>query len=243
MVPFLIFWLLRQGVPLERASLEAIFLSLATMIPVSLLSFLNHRRKGFGSIREILLLFAGGSPGAYLGASLALLWRGPILVLAFASLEFLMGLSMLRASGTFSFPFSRFRIPPFLFWFLTGFLSGFLSSLFGIGGGILAVPLQVQLLSQGIHSAIANSTGLIALNAGVGVGRYLLSGALSEIGENPLYPFILAGTALLTSPLAVRLSHRFQETRLRKIYGVFLIVMAGLLATEALKPFAVTSTE
>jgi uncharacterized membrane protein YfcA len=235
MVPFLIFWLRSQGAPLHQASIEAIFFSLVAMIPTSLLSFFGHRRKGHGSFKKILLLFAGGFPGAYLGAELALLWKGSPLVLAFAFLEFLIGLSIFCSPSLPSSSRDRKIRGFFLFWIATGFLSGLLSSLFGIGGGILAVPLQVLILSQGIHSAIANSTGLIVLNASVGVGRYLLSGALSGIGENLLFPIILAGTALLSSPAGVRLSHRFQEDQLRRIYGVFLIVMAFFLTGEALR--------
>lgn len=240
LVPLLIFWFRHEGLPMEETSIQAISLSLASMIPVSLFSFFNHRRRGIGSFREVFWLFLGGGIGALLAAQLALLLKGAILVLAFAGLELYMGFSLLRNSKEStvhprsSFP-QAFKLSGTLPWILVGFLAGGLSSLFGIGGGIVAVPLQVFLLEKPIHSAIANSTGLISLTACVGTLRYFLSGFIPWGEAILILPVLLALGALLGSPLGVRLAHRLPGLKLRRLYGGFLLLVALLLIGETLR--------
>lgn len=250
MVPFFIFWFRTHGYSLDQASILAIVVSLLAMIPASLLSFYQHRKKGVGSLPEVLLLFGGGWCGSLLGSEFALLWKGKILVLLFSGLELYIGLSLLlpgaraKAEGvtrnqgeaSASLSFSKLT---FISWISTGFLSGLLSTLFGIGGGIVAVPLQLFLLKKPIHDAVANSTGLIILNAGIGSARYLFSGTLPMENELFLLPLALALGAITGAPQGVRLAHRLDSHKLRRLYGAFLILVSVLLVLEAIGGTAV----
>jgi len=57
---------------------------------------------------------------------------------------------------------------------LVGVVAGVFSTLFGVGGGIVVVPLLVALLAYPTHVAAATSLGAILLTATAGVVLYAL---------------------------------------------------------------------
>ena len=59
-----------------------------------------------------------------------------------------------------------------------GLVAGVFSSLFGVGGGIVIVPLLIGLLAFDAHSATATSLGAILITALAGVALYAARGEL-----------------------------------------------------------------
>ena len=57
---------------------------------------------------------------------------------------------------------------------LIGLVAGVFSSLFGVGGGIVIVPLLLLAISFAPHEAAATSLGAIAITAVAGVVAYAL---------------------------------------------------------------------
>ncbi|MGF1538540.1 MAG: sulfite exporter TauE/SafE family protein [Elainellaceae cyanobacterium] len=55
-----------------------------------------------------------------------------------------------------------------------GLLAGLLSGLFGVGGGVVMVPLQTLILGEPIKAAVRNSLGAIVLIAASGLVRHAL---------------------------------------------------------------------
>ncbi|MDR2772222.1 MAG: sulfite exporter TauE/SafE family protein [Elusimicrobiota bacterium] len=101
-----------------------------------------------------------------------------------------------------------------------GFAGGILSGMFGVGGGLILIPLMTIFLKMGQHQAQGASLGIIMFSF-VSMLVYYKNGyvdlkvvVLIGIG------FILGG--LISSHIAVSLP----ENILKKCFGVFLIVVA-----------------
>lgn len=114
--------------------------------------------------------------------------------------------------------------------------TGFISGLLGIGGGIVAVPLQRRFLHLPLTIAIANSTALVAATAlfGMGMKNY----AYFREQGSVVAPFglaaLLAPSAILGSLLGARLTHRVPTAALRNLFIVLLIVAAARMVLGAL---------
>ena len=105
-----------------------------------------------------------------------------------------------------------------------GFVAGILSGLFGIGGGIVMVPLLVYVASFDQHRAHATSLAAGMFLAAAGGATYFFSGDVDiEIGA------FLAVGALAGAPVGARLMHRTPEGRLKIAFGVLLVVLSVAL--------------
>lgn len=88
-----------------------------------------------------------------------------------------------------------------------GLVAGVFSSLFGVGGGIVIVPLLIGLLAFDAHSATATSLGAILITALAGVALYAAHGELRP-GYAALVGIPAVGGALIGTSLQHRLSNR-----------------------------------
>lgn len=88
-----------------------------------------------------------------------------------------------------------------------GLVAGVFSTLFGVGGGIVVVPLLVGLVSFPTHAAAATSLGAILVTAAAGVVLYALRGEV-EVGYAALVGLPAIAGALVGAHLQQRLSGR-----------------------------------
>ena len=83
---------------------------------------------------------------------------------------------------------------------LIGLVAGVFSTLFGVGGGIVLVPLLVALAGYPTHAAAATSLGAILVTATAGVVLYAARGevrpAYAALVGLPAVAGALAGTQL-----------------------------------------------
>lgn len=112
---------------------------------------------------------------------------------------------------------------------VTGFLAGIASGMFGIGGGIIIVPVLV--LGFKMEQQVASGTSLIALLLPVGafaVWNYWQAGKIgAEHFSGGLWLAVgIAAGAFFGSNIAIGLN---PET-LRKIFAGFMVVAAGRMA-------------
>lgn len=109
---------------------------------------------------------------------------------------------------------------------LTGVFAGICSGLFGVGGGIIIVPLSIYFFK--ISQQSANATSLVALLIPFGIAisawNYYKAGYLQS-SHLRIGVLIAAGMiigAFFGSKLAVQMS----SENLRKIFAIFLMIVA-----------------
>jgi uncharacterized protein len=105
---------------------------------------------------------------------------------------------------------------------LVGIAAGMLGGMVGVGGGLIIVPALVYLLGFSQKTAQGTSLGLIMLPVGIlGVWQYYKQGHVDckVVG-------LLAIGFLLGSYLGSKVALRLPQDTVKKIFAVFMIVMA-----------------
>ena len=94
-----------------------------------------------------------------------------------------------------------------------GIAAGIFSALFGVGGGIVAVPLLVMLARLPARAATATSLGAIAITAFAGVVVYSIHGDVNvgyaALVGLPAVAGVLVGTTLQQRVTLATLSYGF----------------------------------
>jgi uncharacterized membrane protein YfcA len=116
----------------------------------------------------------------------------------------------------------------------TGTFVGAVSSLAGVGGGVFSIPLMYSLLRFPLKKALGTSSASIVITALAATAAYVVRGM-----GNPLLPGdtlgyvaylhalpVVAGS-LPMARVGAALAHKTDVGLLRKIFGVFLFVVAA----------------
>jgi hypothetical protein len=107
---------------------------------------------------------------------------------------------------------------------IIGLLGGMLSGMFGIGGGVIMVPLMVFLLSFTQHQAQGTSLAVLSFPvAFVAAYNYYKS------GENVVdwkFAIIIAVSFVLGGYLGSKLAISINQTTLKKLFSLVLLVAA-----------------
>lgn len=209
--------------------------SLATIITTSLRSVQSHHAKGAvdWSILRGWALWIGA--GAVLGVLVAAALRSVVLQGIFGVVGVFIGLY-------FGFGRKDWQLgavmPSGLKKLIIGPMIGLLSVLMGIGGGSFGVPLMT-LHGVAIHRAVGTASGFGLIIALPSVLAFMLvpieNAPPFSIGAVNLLAFALAvAMPLVTAPLGARLAHSMDPKRLRRIFAVFIMVMALNMLRKAL---------
>jgi uncharacterized membrane protein YfcA len=110
---------------------------------------------------------------------------------------------------------------------LIGFVAGISSGLFGVGGGLVMVPLLVWLCGMDQRRAHATSLAAIIAIAGVAAFVFAHNGSVDlRAGA------VLAVGALVGAPLGARLLSRTEAGRVRIVFGVFQLIVGLILVLQ-----------
>jgi uncharacterized membrane protein YfcA len=113
--------------------------------------------------------------------------------------------------------------------FVIGLAAGFFGGLFGLGGGVIMVPLMVGILKIGQHKAHGTSLVALIFTGIAGTITYAFKGSV-DITASAL----LASTAIFTARAGARFAHVLPEWKLKRYFGGFMILVTLLLL---LKPY------
>lgn len=115
--------------------------------------------------------------------------------------------------------------------------TGFASGLLGVGGGILAVPLQRRFLHTPIRTAIANSAAIIVCTSLVGAlaKNYAVMSDVESSRELILLACVLIPTAVVGSLVGSRFTHRVSVKLVKGAFDLLLLLAAVRLTYSAVQ--------
>lgn len=165
------------------------------------------------------------------GSTLAVHVSGATLKRLFGALEIAVALSMLLLKGRTKGDFNDGKGSPVVL-FLTGMAAGLTSAFFGIGGGVVGVPLMMYACGYSPHAAIGNSSALIVFNALVGVTGYIWLGiGVHEGGRyfagyiNWLVWILIAVAGIISARAGAIRTARSNPEKLRKYFALLLFLI------------------
>jgi uncharacterized protein len=201
--------------------------SLATIIVTSARSVMAHNKKGAVDWEVLRNWWPYIAVGAVFGMVVASSLRSSTLQLIFGVLALCAGLYMAFGRSHWrlgpEMPEGRKRVG-------IGSAVGFFSVLMGIGGGSFGVPVMT-LYNMPIHRAVATAAGFGIIIAVPSVIGFLLV----DVEIHPPFTigavnlpafFLIIAMTMLTAPLGVKLAHRMDPAPLKRIFAVFITIVA-----------------
>ncbi|MFY0609163.1 MAG: sulfite exporter TauE/SafE family protein [Candidatus Atelocyanobacterium thalassa] len=151
----------------QNTPLQAVATSSVAIVIIAFSGSLQNRRMGNLSLQKVFLLGTPAIITAQIGVKIANYIPEYWLLLLF---------SILLTFNIFLYSYRRYLTKViykennsvFIYHFLslfTGGIGGLLAGLFGIGGGIIMVPLQILLLRETMQISIQNSLGVIFITS------------------------------------------------------------------------------
>ena len=233
MVP-LLFWAFPHcGVREDLSVPLALGTSLASAACFTLSGALAHWKRGMVQGRRIPLLITGGVIGAIAGSTLATWAGGPIVKRLFSALLVFAAYRLAFSKSEKAPPCKSRKSREKTLFFLIGLATGLVGSFFGVGGGIVAVPLMILVFCFAPLEAVATSSAIIPAIAGMGAVSYAFHG-WGKVGLPPWslgYVNIIAWASLvsggiISSQLGVWVGHKMGSLYLKRAFSVLLFAIA-----------------
>ena len=235
-VPLFIFAMTDGGIwPYFTAAPQIVGTSLFIVLLNALSGSLAYLRQRRVFMRAAIPFALATLPGAFFGSYIADTFNGPRLYLYFGAFQLSMSIIMYW-NATHKPRTDILEIPPdFKFNAALGIVSsmgvGFISSMFGIGGGVIHVPLLVYLLGFPVHIATATSQFILMISSAIGVVSHFY---LSHIIWPPAIGIGLGAT--IGAQLGAKISRRTRSKVILVLLscamfalGVRLIFLSGAL--------------
>jgi uncharacterized protein len=211
--------------------------SLATIVFTSVRSMRGHAAKGAVDFDILRTWGPGIAIGAVLGVLVAGGLKSTALMVIFGILGTIVGLYL--GFGHDDWRLGD-RMPRGIGRAATSLAIGFLSVLMGIGGGSFGVPLM-RLYGNPIHRAVGTASGFGVIIAAPAVVGFLTSGwgvpdrpPLSLGFVNVPAFLIVIFVTMITTTWGVRLAHAMNPRPLKRVFAVFITVVALNMLRKAL---------
>lgn len=189
---------------------------------IALAGSLQYVRGGLIDWRNVLVFGVPGMAGTYFGAVIAAYVPGIVQLAFFAVVMLLASYMMLRPvklTEAARAPRETWKIA------IDGLLVGITTGLVGVGGGFLIVPALVLLGGLTIHKAVATSLVIIALKSYSGFYKYMDVLEQQDLELDWQTLLLVTALGIIGSFAGARIANRMPQDRLKKGFGLFLIVM------------------
>lgn len=234
MVPILSLIFIKLGYSNDHVIHMALATSMATIVPGAYASTRTHHAHGAVNWQVVKKMTPGILMGTLLGTVVAYFSST-----AFLKYFFVGFILFLAAQLLFSIkPQANRALPQATGLAAFGALMGVVSSLAGIGGAVLTISLLTW-CNVKIHEAIGTSAAIGFPIALAGTLGYVATGMMDHdlppwsLGYVYLPAFVgIAITSFLVAPWGAKLAHKLPVPVLKKIFMVFLVVLAIKMATS-----------
>ncbi|MFK7869463.1 MAG: sulfite exporter TauE/SafE family protein [Roseobacter sp.] len=214
----------------------AVATSLATIVVTSLRSLRSHHQQNAVDWHILRTWAPGIALGAASGVLVVSQLDAHVLQFIFGGLALLIGVFM--TAGRMGWRVAQ-DMPTGATRVAASGGVGVLSVLMGVGGGSFGVPIMT-LHNVSIHKAVGTAAGFGLLIAVPSVAGFMLLILPAEVrppltvGSVNLVAFaIVISMTLISAPWGARLAHALHPTPLRRIFGVFLMLVAVNMILEA----------
>ncbi|MDJ0601977.1 MAG: sulfite exporter TauE/SafE family protein [Crocosphaera sp.] len=217
---------------LNYTPLQAVATSSLAIVITSSSGSIQNWRMGYLDFQRVILLGIPAIITAQLGVIVANFIPEFVLLTAFGCLLlFNIFLSNIRRQiVTTSHQPSNNQLSEKFACLFTGGIGGFLAGLFGIGGGVIMVPLQMLLLKETIKVAIQTSLGVIVITSiSSCLGHALNNNVLWLVG------IILGLGGLIGAQISARFLPRLPDKVVRFCFYVMLAMLSVYTFWEAWK--------
>jgi uncharacterized membrane protein YfcA len=214
------------GLPPAQISSTSLMAVTFTSIS-SVISYARHRRIKYRiACRIALLSMPGAILGVYLSTviSIGLFKMFFSIILIIAVIYILFNGSTKNEKGK-----KKIQFDPYPLLYSCAFAAGIVSSLFGVGGGIIFVPMLLILMSMKMYEAAPTSQFIIMVSAATGLVIHAIMG-------NPNYVFAmsLAVGAFVGGAIGAELSGHLRENFLRIFLSISLLFVSGRLIFDVI---------
>jgi uncharacterized membrane protein YfcA len=110
----------------------------------------------------------------------------------------------------------------------TGTLAGSLGAMIGVGGGVISSPILRVLGMEGKHAS-ASCLPMVLFSSGVGALSWHLNTPIG-VGPDVYGALVIGGTAMLFSPLGVKLSVVLPGKVVGRAMGVLMTIMGSFVS-------------
>ena len=204
------------GIPPEKA----VAMSIAIVGSASLVGGTIQYLRGRVDLKVMSLFAASGMIGAFFGAKLTHFVPSAALLPIFAVLMLIVGVVMLRQRPIAATIAACQPIRCLAVGTAVGVMTGFL----GVGGGFMIVPALALFAGLQMTKAVGTSLCIISLNSAAG-----LVGQLQHADLDWRFTVLLLTLALGGMAVGLAISGSIPEQALRRLFGWFVIALAGAI--------------
>lgn len=215
-IPFL----LSLGIPKEIISINTDL----TMFFMSLLSTFIYFKRKQGNLKTAILMAIGIIPGASLGVLINSHITIPMFKLFFTALLFLLIIMVIIKNKMKALKLPNITKP------FVGLAIGVISGLFGIGGGIILIPVLLMFYNLSQKEAAATTMYLVFISSIVTVSGYYMRGF-----TNLHYALLMIPGALIGS----RIGTYFNKKASNKLVGIVFNLILIFILLKELIPFII----